>query len=153
MPEPEPMTDKEVNDLWLPGCPLKTFISNRTLQRALALARQEKARADEEEKIVSRIWDIYGNPSFESLQGKSLYDLIRSDRARAERLDDQLLMLTDQCKRIEFRAKEAEDELRATSKLMEANKRIEDAFAARVLALEARAEKERDEAISEDADY
>ena len=41
---------------------------------------------------------------------RRLYALARQEKARALRLDDQLLMLTDQCRRTEARAKEAEKE-------------------------------------------
>lgn len=38
----------------------------------------------EEHDIVDRIWEIYGSPSYESLGGKSIYDLIEADRRVAE---------------------------------------------------------------------
>ena len=34
------------------------------------------AKFREEEKIVSRIWEILGNPTYEQLAGRSIYDLI-----------------------------------------------------------------------------
>lgn len=41
-----------------------------------------EARLAEEIAIVDRIWDIYGRPTYEQLAGRSIYDLIESDRAR-----------------------------------------------------------------------
>ena len=59
-----------------------------------------EAQLAEETAIVDRIWDIYGRPSYESLQGRSLYDLINADRARlaeAEARIARLLEITESC--------------------------------------------------------
>jgi hypothetical protein len=57
------------------------------------MAKEIAARLAEETAIVDRIWDIYGRPSYESLQGRSLYDLINADRARLAEAE----MLLRQC--------------------------------------------------------
>lgn len=44
-------------------------------------AAKLKSALTEEKAIVSRIWAIYGNPCYESLAGKSIYDLIEKDRS------------------------------------------------------------------------
>lgn len=41
----------------------------------------ERVNFKQEEKIINRIWEIFGNPSYEELEGKSLYDLIEQSLA------------------------------------------------------------------------
>lgn len=41
---------------------------------------------NQERLIVDRIWDLFGRPSFESLKGKSIYDLITDMQAENEAL-------------------------------------------------------------------
>ncbi len=60
----------------------------------IRLAREEIARLeselDDSRKIVNRIWAIYGSPSYESLAGKSIYELIENDRTRMQSLEKEL---------------------------------------------------------------
>jgi hypothetical protein len=54
----------------------------RSLQSALA---EKTAECEQEKQIVSRIWTMLGGPSYEELQGRSIYDLIAEllkDRAK-----------------------------------------------------------------------
>lgn len=63
----------------------KSFGSPVTVQNAWAiLARRLERRLREETAIVDRIWDLFGRPSYESLKGKSIYDLIQELQQRAE---------------------------------------------------------------------
>ena len=174
MPEPEPMSWEEADALKPPSVAVGTlqgtytYWYERTLA-AIALARQEKARADK----VTQQYEDAGREGFILADGlrvrvdecnKELKELRHKCGCRFEEFshnpdDPRKGRLLDECEyhaEIRERAEKAEDELRATSKLMEANKRIEDAFVARILSLEARAEKaekDRDEAISEETDH
>jgi hypothetical protein len=53
------------------------------LETALAESQQREA---EEKAIVDRIWDIFGRPSYESLHGKTIYDLITDLQQENDRL-------------------------------------------------------------------
>lgn len=48
-------------------------------------AEIERLRAElaEEKAIVTRIWELLGNPSYEELKGRSIYDLIISLKEHA----------------------------------------------------------------------
>lgn len=56
------------------------------MERAAIALEKTTAALKEETAIVDRIWDIYGRPSFESLKGKSIYELIEADRFAAKTL-------------------------------------------------------------------
>jgi hypothetical protein len=43
-----------------------------------------KRKYEEERAIVDRIWKILGNPTYEQLGGKSIYELVEELKARAE---------------------------------------------------------------------
>ena len=49
-------------------------------------ADRAEALAKDEYGIVARIWEIYGNPDYKTLDGKSLYDLIEADKSDLARL-------------------------------------------------------------------
>lgn len=36
-----------------------------------------RTKLDEETKIVDRIWELLGNPGYDDLKGRSIYDLIQ----------------------------------------------------------------------------
>lgn len=65
---------------------LKT--ANRTLNDSYYAMRDDlfKAQAElaEERRIVDRIWAILGSPSYEDLNGKSIYDLITDLKSKFE---------------------------------------------------------------------
>ena len=68
----------------------------------LRLLDASQARPAEEIKIVDRIWGIFGRPSYESLRGRSIYDLIeeqinlaRAAEERASALAAALKLLVD----------------------------------------------------------
>lgn len=49
-------------------------------------AERDEARdsLSEEVRIVNRIWEMYGSPSYEELAGRSIYDLISEERQAAQ---------------------------------------------------------------------
>ena len=51
------------------------------LSRALTTGQEQfetmKLSRDEEKAIVNRIWGMFGNPAYEFLDGKSIYDLVQ----------------------------------------------------------------------------
>lgn len=51
----------------------------------------------EEKAIVTRIWEILGNPSYEELNGRSIYDLISEIQKEAKMANDALYLA---CQRI-----------------------------------------------------
>ena len=57
-----------------------------TLERLAAENARLQALAKDEYGIVARIWEIYGNPDYKTLDGKSLYDLIEADKSDLARL-------------------------------------------------------------------
>lgn len=66
----------------------------KKLQEALAEAERERDAAHanyrEEYQIVARIWEIFGSPEYRTLQGKSIYDLIRETVAERDTLRAEL---------------------------------------------------------------
>ena len=55
-----------------------------------------EADLDMERDIVNRIWEIYGNPPYEELKGRSIFDLINADRAERDDLRAALVKLSRQ---------------------------------------------------------
>ena len=51
-------------------------------------AREAEQRVSEETAIVNRIWSMFGNPSFDSLKGRSIYDLIAELQAAERRVGE-----------------------------------------------------------------
>lgn len=48
-------------------------------------ADQWRRKYEEERAIVDRIWKILGNPSYEELNGRSIYELIEGLKAHTEK--------------------------------------------------------------------
>lgn len=46
------------------------------MRDGVAAIEQLRTDLEEERAIVNRIWDMFGRPSYESLKGRSIYDLI-----------------------------------------------------------------------------
>ncbi len=57
-------------------------------EKASLLAERDALRAelDEERAIVDRIWSQFGTPSYESLKGRTIYDLIEEVKAERDAL-------------------------------------------------------------------
>jgi len=55
-------------------CLIAAIVDNARLREALERVTRER---DEEKEIVSRVWEILGSPSFASLRGRSMYDLLQ----------------------------------------------------------------------------
>lgn len=64
---------------------VKVELAGRTEQYNRALDWGQR-----EHDIVARIWAIFGTPSYEELAGRSIYDLIIAERARADKAESQL---------------------------------------------------------------
>ena len=66
------------------------------LQLSYDHAEQLRADFEAEKAIVNRIWDQLGRPSYEELNGRSIYDLIDALRADRDALEVALrAMITD----------------------------------------------------------
>lgn len=50
---------------------------------------QLEADLREERAIVDRIWNMFGRPSYEELNGRTIYDLIADVQKRAAEMDKQ----------------------------------------------------------------
>jgi restriction endonuclease len=57
---------------------------------------ESEQREAEEKAIVDRIWDIFGRPSYESLHGKTIYDLITDLQQENDRLRKFIQNLHDE---------------------------------------------------------
>jgi hypothetical protein len=64
------------------------FDIEQALDAALETARNMEQQRDQEAAIVSRIWEQLGNPSYESLNGRSIYDLIDDLLGKTQPPDD-----------------------------------------------------------------
>lgn len=45
---------------------------------------------DQEFAIVARIWTLYGNPSYDDLKGRSIFDLVKESIDRAQSAESRL---------------------------------------------------------------
>ena len=60
-------------------------------------ADRAEALAKDEYGIVARIWEIYGNPDYKTLDGKSLYDLIEADKSDLAACRAEAIKWQDEC--------------------------------------------------------
>lgn len=56
------------------------------IHRLQAEVAELRRRYDEEVAIVNRIWAIFGTPSYEELQGKTIYDLVQAAQDESQQV-------------------------------------------------------------------
>lgn len=71
-----------------------------------------------EKDIVNRIWAIFGNPSYEELNGRSIYDLIEAERTAREQAECLYFEKGGQCETLKSRCAELQQRLAAVDQMV-----------------------------------
>lgn len=101
------------------------------------LARDSQHNYAEEQKAVSSIWAIFGNPRYEDLHGQSIFDLIRDTITQREQAETNVKYWVEQHDLETMKREQAEHELDlARGNLADEFEKLERQFAAANASLE-----------------